>query len=109
MAEWKLLIGSSRRTLIHSKDPFSSPLDLFTLFSISSPSMKPTFSDMLLSICSESIITTEATELYSLMKKGGTFSFFGFFKYVAWVVGGFKTVSVNIGLVFGDSEVWYST
>ena len=72
IAEWKLLIGSSRRTLIRSKDPFSSPLDLFTLFSISSPCMKPTFSDMLLSICSESIMTTEATELYSLMKKGGT-------------------------------------
>jgi len=61
------------KSLVLSKAPFSSPSELFTLFAVSAPSMMRTFSDMLLAVCSESRMTTEAMELYRLMKRDGRF------------------------------------
>ncbi|RVW48209.1 Pentatricopeptide repeat-containing protein, mitochondrial [Vitis vinifera] len=61
------------RSMLLPKSPFSSPSHLYTLFSLSSTPMKPLFSDMLLSICSESKMVSESAELYMLMKNDGVF------------------------------------
>ncbi|KAK1567258.1 hypothetical protein Q3G72_009948 [Acer saccharum] len=62
------------KTLILSKtSPFSSPNDLFTLFSVSLPSLKPLFTNMLLSVLSSSKMPVEALQLYSSLRKDGGF------------------------------------
>ncbi|KAK3198090.1 hypothetical protein Dsin_021505 [Dipteronia sinensis] len=59
------------KTLILSKK--SSPNGLFTLFSVSSPSLKPLFTDMLLSVLSSSKMPVEALQLYSSVRNDGGF------------------------------------
>ena len=77
----RILIQQGRRdtaqrlinSLVSAKSHFSSPSDLFSLFSISAPSVRPTFSNLLFSACLESKMVNEALELYGLMKKDGVF------------------------------------
>ncbi|KAI9110589.1 hypothetical protein K1719_018455 [Acacia pycnantha] len=57
------------KSLVLSKSPFSSPFDLHTYFSLSAPSLKPVFSNLIFWACSDSVMVDEAMELYSLMKK----------------------------------------
>ncbi|XP_047333930.1 pentatricopeptide repeat-containing protein At5g12100, mitochondrial-like [Impatiens glandulifera] len=68
------------RSLILSRSPFSSPTDLFSLFTRSSPVTKDAFSDLLLTVCAELKLPNEATEVYTLIKGEGKCSYWPSFK-----------------------------
>ncbi|KAK1362176.1 hypothetical protein POM88_046650 [Heracleum sosnowskyi] len=59
--------------LILSKSPFSSPSQMYSMFTHHSHSIKFTFSNLLLSVCVECKLPNEALECYTLVRNDGVF------------------------------------
>ncbi|CAK7325091.1 unnamed protein product [Dovyalis caffra] len=73
----------TKSLILSNPSPFSSPSHLLSLFSVSSdPSSKLTLCDMLLSICSESKMHSQISELYDMMRQEGRLPSFGYVRMI---------------------------
>ncbi|KAJ6325756.1 hypothetical protein OIU76_012774 [Salix suchowensis] len=75
----------TKSLILSNPSSFSSPSHLLSLFSSSSSddaSLKLTLSDMLLSICSESKMHIQVSELYGFMRQEGRLPSFGYVRMI---------------------------
>ncbi|KAJ6773253.1 ATPASE EXPRESSION PROTEIN 3 [Salix koriyanagi] len=75
----------TKSLILSNPSSFSSPSHLLSLFSASSSgdaSLKLTLSDMLLSICSESKMHIQVSELYGFMRQEGRLPSFGYVRMI---------------------------